>query len=86
MGAKECVGCRRVKPFSEFYAHKLGRYGLSPRCRVCKRARMRVVMRRRNGIKKPMTWEEILEFIGIPISSSDPPQGRTERRDGHERG
>jgi len=27
---------------------------------------MRVVMRRRNGIKKPMSVPEILEFIGKP--------------------
>jgi hypothetical protein len=27
---------------------------------------MRVVMRRRNGIKKPMSVQEILEFIGQP--------------------
>jgi hypothetical protein len=66
VGAKECLRCGRVKPFSEFYAHKQGRYGLSPRCKVCERARMRVVMRRRNGIKKPMSVPEVLEFIGKP--------------------
>lgn len=50
---KTCTGeCSKLKPLSEFYPHKRGRYGRTSRCRVCTREDNKKSYRRtsdRNG-------------------------------------
>ena len=34
--SKKCTGCKKEKTFDNFSKHKLCKYGLSPKCKVCK--------------------------------------------------
>jgi hypothetical protein len=54
---KECYGCGKVKPASEFHASKVEDDGLQNRCKDCQReyrARRKV---EKNG-KKPEDWKK----------------------------
>lgn len=46
---KRCTGCGELKPFSEYWKHKLGRHGLQPRCKTCIRAQVREYRRNHLG-------------------------------------
>lgn len=32
---KVCAGCKKPKPFADFYKNKVGLYGLGPHCKAC---------------------------------------------------
>ena len=42
MDTKKCRKCGENKPFSEFYSHYSGKYGLRPRCKECLSAQIAV--------------------------------------------
>lgn len=35
--SKVCTGCNVEKPFDDFHAHSMGRYGKRSRCKICQR-------------------------------------------------
>ena len=32
---KKCTGCHQIKPFDDFYKHKMGKNGLQSKCKSC---------------------------------------------------
>ena len=63
---RTCTKCGLTKPFAEYYRHHTDRFGLQPRCKVCYRAYYRQVWRKKHGVKRRMTLQELLAFIGKP--------------------
>lgn len=57
MVEKECLGCGKVKPASEFHASKIEDDGLQNRCKVCQRA-YRAQRKAEKNDKKPESWKK----------------------------
>ena len=52
---KECIKCKTVKPFSDFYINKNNKDGLFGKCKECTKTAVR---ERENGLKLNPEWQE----------------------------